>query len=272
MKQRFTIQRYSKTIFWIILTGLLVSFTTEGLGQIWKLRRYEIGGGLGNTQVFGDIGGAMTLDNWMGLRDIQLNETRPSINLVARYKLNGRFAIRTSLVNGYGHGNDKPPYRERGRSYNTTIVELSSNLETYFIQELRPYRSHAGYRRLGMVNNYNMFALYGFVGGGIAYTRANPYIPPANEMKYDIIEKNHFIPVIPFGIGLKYILNDVWILDANLGYRYTFSDFVEGYTTNNNSQYNDVYYVLSVSVVYRLRTTKRNIPAIFDRQYKAQFR
>lgn len=272
MKQRKKNNPFYSSFIKVLLFVWFVSYSIENLnGQVWKLRRYEIGVGIGNTQIFGDIGGTMSPENWMGLKDIQLTETRPSINFVARYKINNRAAVRANFITGFGYGSDETSGLLRQREYNTVLMELSSSMETYFIQELRPYRSHAGYRRLGMVNNYKMFAFYGFLGGGVAYAHSKTSIPIPSP-KVDKTDPNNFIPVFPIGLGIKYIIDDVWILDANLGYRYALSDFLDGYTQIEKSQFNDVYYILSLSIVHRLRTTKRNIPAIFDKEYKAQFK
>jgi hypothetical protein len=82
---------------------------------------------------------------------------------------------------------------------------------------------------------------------------------------------SNFIPVIPLGVGVKYIIDDAWFINGELAYRYTLSDFVDGYTQTIDSKYNDVYYILTITLGYRLKTTKRNIPAIFDKEYKKMF-
>ena len=63
---------------------------------------------------------------------------------------------------------------------------------------------------------------------------------------------------IPFGLGLKYILNPKWYISTEFGVRTTFFDYLDDVSAGSNSlvknfQYgnpndNDVYYVFGVSV------------------------
>ncbi|MBN2485905.1 MAG: outer membrane beta-barrel protein [Bacteroidales bacterium] len=269
MKHLYLNINIGKIIFWAICLVFIIVNTSDTYGQRWKLRRYEIGGGLGNTQIFGDIGGTMSPQNWMGLKDIQIKETRPSVNVLARYKINNIYTFKTTFNLGFGYGSDATSGLERQREYSTTLLEFSSQIERYIIQEERPYRSNAGYRRLGMLNNYSLFGLYVYTGVGACYTRNNVSIPVPRP-KADVTKNNNFTPVIPLGIGIKYIIDDAWNFDCNLGYRFPFNDYIEGYTQIIDSKYNDIYYILSLSITYRLKTSMRNIPMIFEKKYKSR--
>jgi len=117
-----------------------------------------------------------------------------------------------------------------------------------------------------MLNNYNHFSLYSFAGVGLAYTRS--------KHTYDIVTETdvyrtggNFAPIIPFGVGLKLIVDSRVSVNTEFGYRYSFSDYIEGYH-NTNSDHQDLYYFLTVGVTYRLKTTPRNKPAFLDKQYK----
>jgi OOP family OmpA-OmpF porin len=258
----------SNRIILLIIVLIVSSLTQISMGQIWKLRRYEVGAGIGDSQIFGDIGGTFAEDNWFGLRDIQIGETRPAIHLYARYKIDHFFSTKINLIFGNGYGSDETSGLLRQRSYKATFGELSANLEYYFIKELRSYRSYGGYRRIGMLNNYNMVAAYVFAGTGFAYSYSSHDYIEVWETRDDYRPGGNFIPIASIGLGLKYIIDDHWILAGELGYRYTISDYMDGYTQTLNSEFNDVYYVLDISIVYRLKTTRRNIPAILDRKFK----
>ena len=65
-----------------LLLFLFVLLYPVANGQLWKLRRYEIYGGLGTAQIFGDIGGYSIGENAWGLKDLMINQTRINIKLV----------------------------------------------------------------------------------------------------------------------------------------------------------------------------------------------
>jgi hypothetical protein len=172
------------------------------------------------------------------------------------------------LFYGNGHGSDETSGIMRERSYTAYFGELSANIEYYFLKELRPYMSFGGFRRMGMRNNYRMFAAYLFAGVGQTYSYSSHDYLDIWESRDEYRTGGNMASVLPIGLGIKYIIDDHWMLAGELGYRYIFSDFLDGYTQIINSEFNDIYYILDVSVVYRLKTTKRNIPAIFDSHYK----
>ncbi|MBN1950486.1 MAG: hypothetical protein JW801_04740 [Bacteroidales bacterium] len=235
-------------------------------GQRWKLRRYETGFGLGATQIFGDIGGTIDQNNWFGLKDIKFNETNIAVPLYIRYKIDPFYSIKLNGVVGFGDGSDENSRNDRGRYYKVLISEISLQGEYYFITEERRFKSAAMFNRRGMLNNYMSFNAYGFLGIGGVYTYARDvYIP--DQLAVDDIRTHNFGAVIPFGLGLKYILDDKWLLGAELGYRFPFTDYVEGYKQTLNSKHNDVYYFLTFSVGYRLETTRKGIPGFLDREY-----
>lgn len=254
-------------IFRCFITAILVIALVEpAVGQRWKLRRYEVGGGIGMTQVFGDIGGTIDQNNWFGLKDIKIDETRMAFPLYVRYRLDPVYAVKVNGLLGFGNGTDADSRNDRGRSYKTMLTELSVQGEYYFIAEERKFKSAAMFNRRGMLNNYMSFNAYGFAGVGGVYAHARQVIVP-DPAPYDVIKLNTVGVVIPFGIGLKYIIDDRFLLNAELGYRFPFSDYIEGYEQTQDSEHNDIYYILNVSLGYRLKTSRRGIPEIFDREY-----
>jgi OOP family OmpA-OmpF porin len=245
--------RNKNLIYYIVLIAEHAS------GQRWKMRRYEIGGGIGMMQVFGDMGGTLNQQSWFGLRDIRLDETKLAFPIYGRYRLNPFYTLKVNAALGFGHGEDTR------RSYKTMLTELSGQIEYYFIAEEKRYKSAAMFNSRGMLNNYMSFSSYLFLGLGGVYSHANVTFTP-EPISVDNIRPNNIGVVIPFGIGLKYTISDRWIAGAELGYRYSISDYIEGYSQLQDSKHNDVYYILGVSVGYKLKTSRRGIPSIFDRE------
>ena len=256
----------------IIIISVIAITTVSG--QRRKLRRYDVGLNLGSTQVFGDIGGTASEKNWFGIKDLRLDETRPAIGLHVRYKIDQTYSVKFMSCFGLGKGSDEDSRNDhRGFSYKTTIIENSFQVEYYLISEEKKYRSAAMYNRRGMLNNYSTFSAYTFLGLGATMffpnTDAVVRVNQNNGDVYDQIDGYGFIAVsVPLGLGVKYIIDDKWLAGAEVGYRWTTSDFLDGYKQLFNSKYNDVYYFMLFSVSYRLKTSRRGLPVFLDRGYK----
>lgn len=251
----------------VIILVLAGVFAETTYGQRWRLRRYEIGGGIGMTQVFGDIGGTLEKENWFGLKDIKLDETSMVFPIYLRYKMDPRYSIKGNLALGFGHGDDVGSRNNRGRSYKTRLLEFSVQGEYYFITEEKRNKSAAMFNRRGMINNYMSFSAYGFLGVGGTYSKAQVNFTQ-DPYPYDEIKVNNLGIVFPFGLGVKYTLDDRWLLFGELGYRFTVTDYIDGYKQLEASKHNDVYYFLSLSVGYRLETSRKGLPGFMDRDYR----
>jgi long-subunit fatty acid transport protein len=56
--------------------------------------------------------------------------------------------------------------------------------------------------------------------------------------------------VIPLGAGIRYTLNARWSLNAELDYRFSFSDYIDGFSKSANPNAMDAYYSLSAGLNY----------------------
>jgi hypothetical protein len=103
------------------------------------------------------------------------------------------------------------PSINRDAYFAGNLFELSAVMEYHFIDFLHP---QSVYR----------FSPYGFFGLGFSYFSGNgrSYFGDLDEENYGVST-----PIIPFGIGIKYKLNDKWILAAELGFRATFTDLLD---------------------------------------------
>jgi len=259
-----------RRLFKYSLLLFLISFYFSGsiYGQRWKLRRYEVGLGIGTAQVFGDIGGSASPNTWYGLKDIKLNETKMCIAGMGRYKLDPRYSIKLNGILAFGSGTDVGSRNDRGRSFKTTLFEFSTQLEYNLISDVSNTRSDAIFSRKGMANNYSTFNAYAFIGIGAAYFSPKFSYDPAQLESVDkFTGYSHFAAVFPFGIGLKYVIDDRWLMNAELGYRYTTTDFIDGYTQTSSSKHKDVYYFLTLSLNYRLKTSRSGMPSGLDRLF-----
>lgn len=248
----------------VLILLLILGISANSFSQRWKLLRYEVMAGVGSTNVFGDIGGAATQSNLLGLKDLRIQYTRPSFNAAIRYKLQENMALRFNLIYGFAAENDKSSVNDvRHLSYTTNLFEQSLQYEYYFFTEDRRKQSAASYSRRGMMNNYSKFAFYGFAGlGGLLYIPKlhveGLALPPQN------ILGSGYTLVFPAGIGIKYIYSEKIFFAAELGGRFTLSDGLDGYTSIY-SKANDIYYFLNFSVGYRIKTGRNGLPKFMEK-------
>ncbi len=253
-----------------IVIGLFIfCLALPVMGQRWKLRRVEALFGVGSTQVFGDIGGTADENNLYGLKDIRFDETRPAFSAGARYKIDQRYAVKFNTNIALGAGADLESKNEgRGFSYSTVLLETAFLGEYYFLSEDRKRLSPAMYNRRGMINYYSTFTAYAFTGFAPVFfwpdfegeTRG-PEIDQTDD--YSKISL-----ALPVGLGIKYTIDDSWIFGVEFGGRYVFSDFIDGYKNILYSKHNDIYYLLSFSFNYRIKTSPKGLPRFLDRKYR----
>ena len=269
-----------------IVLFLIVLFIAHNstFAQKWKLRRYEVSLNLGTAQAFGDFGTKPNGENWFGLRDINIMANRPAFGFSLRYKIDQIYSVSLNGTYGRGYGNDgplteEPPYPDYyvSREFQTNIYEFGGRFEYFLITEDRSgMRSAAMFNRRGMINNYKSLSAYAFLGISGIYVQPDcHYRDPDNFSEHDlenyiINNASFFNLAIPIGIAGRYILNDKWILGAEVGWRWLATDYLDGFTTNREAtKHNDVYYFLLFNVTHRMKTTRRGLPAFMDRSFRS---
>ncbi|HJX70988.1 MAG TPA: DUF6089 family protein [Bacteroidales bacterium] len=239
------------------ITGL------AGNSQRWKLKRYEAIAGIGALNLFTDLGVSNT-ESLLGLR---LDFTRPDIYVGVRYKFSQDFSGKFGVAYGYGHSHDITNVRIEGTDgfrSNTHLIEPCITGEYYIKKEQRRYRSAAIYDRRGMLNDYSTWGIYLYGGlGGLYYDAVYDFTPRTN----DKTKEKGFTLVVPGGIGFKYIHSDKIVFGYELGPRFVFSDYLDGYKPYT-SKNNDVYWLTTFTFAYKIKTSRRNIPLFLDRRFR----
>ncbi|MBN2347563.1 MAG: hypothetical protein JXJ22_01925 [Bacteroidales bacterium] len=228
---------------------------------------------VGSAQVFGDIGGAADANSLFGLKDLQFDETRPAFGLGVRYKIDQRYSVKLNLNLGFGSASDFGSVNsERNFSYKTTLFETALLGEFYFLQDNRKRQTPAMFNRRGMINNYSVLSSYVFTG--LTPLLFWPKFEGTTRGEHmDKITGYSKISVgIPLGLGVKYTIDDSWIFGIELGGRYVFSDFIDGYTNLLFSKSNDIYYLLLFSFNYRIETSPKGLPRFLDKRYRRALR
>jgi hypothetical protein len=248
-----------RSIFIIIFFCLLVPLSEA---QLWKMKRYETVVGFGPTLLFGDIGGFSKTENILGIRDMSFLQTRFNMNVNLRYRINQDFNVRLSFEYALLHATDKRGSNEK-RGFEATIsaFEPAVLAEYFFIKNMSEssYLFSKG-RSRGLGGLIKSLDFYAFTGiGGLGYT-----VQP-NDKLNDMIasldtEPGGFTAVIPVGLGSSLIYTPNLNFGVEISGRYSFSDYLDGYTSQYSSS-NDVYYFVNFTVTYKMKTGPHGLPS-----------
>ncbi len=147
-----------------------------------------------------------------------------------RYNINNFFAAKLGLTYGTISGDDAEEFRSRNLSFKSNFLEFALTAE-WNILGYQPYALE------------RVFTPYLFIG--VAGLHFNPRTFYDNEWielqplgtegqgmqgfpaKYSLLAFS-----VPFGGGLKYAINDQWNLGVELGFRKTFTDYLDDVSGN----------------------------------------
>jgi Domain of unknown function (DUF6089) len=209
------------------------------------LTNFELGGSIGTFICQGDLTPSHTGS---------IRTQKPGFNLFANKILNSSFSLRTNLAIGKLKGDDakyaNPAYR-RQRNFNFTspVVEISEQLlwnplgKNYDSKGFAPYLfAGVGYSFLNIKRDWSKF-------NGEYFANAPEVL---NGLSADI---QHKLPkgmaVIPTGIGIRYALSPKISISAETSYRFSFTDYLDGFSQAADPNKRDNYYSNSVGIIYR---------------------
>jgi hypothetical protein len=210
------------------LTGIIFSFCLILIPAFCEAQRSEVGFGLGTFTYVGDLA-----------RTYSFSNSEFAGTVFYRSNLSKVVSFRVSATAGSISGTDSRPIdafaKERNASFNLFLFEASSVMEYHFLN----WRDE---RRMLRATPY-MFAglaLFGLSGDVQKNT-----------------EYSNIQPAIPFGAGIKYVINPLWYLSLEFGMRKTFFDYIDnvsaGKPGTKNYQYgfthdNDKYFFLGLTL------------------------
>jgi hypothetical protein len=242
-----------------ILVILILCFAVPfSHAQLWKMRRWEAVGGVGPSFFFGDIGGFTHSKNILGLRDLTYLQTRFDINGNLKFRITRDVNVRLSMTYALLRANDERGSNE-GRDFDatTSIFEPAVIGEYYFIKNMaeNSYLFVKGKERFifSLFKSLDFYAFAGF--GGVSYS-----VKGNDALITHGMETGGFSMVIPAGLGATLIYSPNLNFGVEVGGRYAFTDYLDGYTSQY-SKANDVYYFLNFTVTYKLKTGPKGLPS-----------
>lgn len=209
--------------------------TANSFGQ-----SYEIGGGIGVLGYSGDL-----------IRGLNPVAFRPAGAMFYRANLSDELALRFQVAGGVIAGNDNNPIDalagNRARSFSTIVFEVTGSFEYHFMDFKTVSSAHrwSPYLSVG-VGLLNLAS-----GGGNGYSSIQP--------------------IVPLGVGIKYVLNPRWILGTEIGTRVNFFDQLDGISSGDpfvkdyqyGNQYDrDNYTFIAVTLNYAFYKIQCPFPSL----------
>lgn len=175
-------------------------------------QRSEIGGGLGTFSYTGDL-----------VRSYSFLNSRPAATLFYRSNISRVISFRVGVTGGSLKASDRRPIDpaavQRNAAFSIFLLEVATTFEYHFLD----WRE--GKRRLRFTPYlFGGMAMFGISGT----TRSN--------QAYSSVQM-----AIPFGGGMKYVLNPKWYLAFEVGIRKTFFDYLDGISDEDVSRKNFQY-------------------------------
>lgn len=188
----------------------------------------------------------------------ELSANQVDLNFNVKYRITEDVNVRLSLAYGFLHATDAKGSNEaRGYEATTSIFEPAILGEYYFIKNKSEasYLFNKGGGRAGG-GIFQSLDFYVFTGiGGLNYSvKGN-----AKLISYGI-NPGGFTEVIPIGIGTTLVYSPDFNFGIELGGRYSFSDYLDGYSSQYSSS-NDVYYFLNFTITYKMKTGPTGLPS-----------
>lgn len=241
----------------VLVILLLIAAMQFAGAQLWKISKWEVTAGLGMTQFFGDVGGYSIGDNFLGFKDISYLHTRFDFNGNLKYRFTRNINGRVSLSYGKFHATDKRGSNEnRPFEASTSFFEPALIGEYYFIKNKSENKYTFLKKQILTLNDFfSSLDIFAFTGAGL-----NSYNVKANEaLAGKGLPNSGLTMVIPFGIGVNIIYSADLSFGLELGGRYVFTDYLDGFTSQY-SKANDVYYLFNLTATYKLRTKANRFP------------
>lgn len=221
-----------------LFTLFLVGLVSHPL-QAQKARDWEYGGLLGVNAYHGDV---------IPFQTFSFREAQPAFGLYARNYRKDHWSIYLAYQQGTLSGGDKTldVRTERLASFSTAIQELA------FRFEIEPVRERSAKNK--------RLTPFLFAGTGLTF-----YQPKTDYGLYETAEiaqtwvaedakqlQNQLTFSIPVGGGLRFEVGKGWNLAIEFGYRFTFSDYLDGISEAGDPATRDAYFSGGLSMGKRI--------------------
>lgn len=215
---------------WLLVTlfTMILSLTAEAQSfyAMKRERKLIVSAGLNMASYYGDL-----KDN----KDIL--DTRPSVSLGAMYFFTNRIGARAEFswisLSGADADSDDEGKLQRNLSFTSSSYEVAvTGVVNLLPQGTRFYQRPPA-------------NAYGFIGVGMLHfnpvAKLNGERHPLQPLQTEGVDYNRTSVVIPYGIGGRFQLNPFFNVCVELGWRKTFTDYIDDVSTEyiDNSSFTD---------------------------------
>lgn len=234
-----------KTTF--VTAGVVAISHSASYAQFTTLK-YEIGVNVGTLVYQGDLSKSDKGD---------YKSLKPGLRVWLNKTVDPYFALRANLTVGR-IGADESQYsspswkQARGFKFSSSIIELSSTMV------FNPMGENSS-------DHFHRLSPYVFAGAGLTLLNIKRDWSNLNKTVFDEksgaqlglgIDTVHslpkVIPVLPIGVGLSFAISSQVSLNAEATYRFTATDYLDGFKYAANPKRKDSYYGLCIGISYRL--------------------
>ncbi|MFI5186193.1 MAG: DUF6089 family protein [Chitinophagales bacterium] len=238
------------TIRIIIVLTLIFNECLTLHAQQFVVSKYELGVGAGVFIYQGDL----TPSRLGSYRTL-----KPAFNMDVNRMISPLLSLRTNLAFGGLKGDDakyaSPAYRQqRNFNFKTPVFELSELIVADLLRSngsihsfgISPYIfTGLGFSVLKIKRDYSHF------NGEYFAAETSTIQGLATDAQHSLPK---IIPVIPIGIGIKYPLSQKFMIRAETSYRFTFTDYLDGFSKAANAARKDSYQTNTIGIIYRFVT------------------
>lgn len=241
------------TVVFIMLSGVYNIYGQKAMNNL------ELGFNLGTYIYQGDLTpaaiGSYKTPGW-------------GVMIFAKKQISKPFSVRANLTYATLRGDDAkylhPSWRQqRNFNFRSRVIELSGLL----VWDILP---KAGTETVG-----SRFTPYMFGGLGLSFFNTRSDWSNFNQ-EYFAAEPNveeglvmdavhapaKMLPVIPVGAGVKYAVSPKLFVFAETAYRFTYSDYIDGFSKAAKASKKDSYYNISVGLIYRFGKGMLDCPVL----------
>lgn len=245
----------------IIVFFLLIFIPALVFAQRWKRERIEVYAGVGTNHFMGDLGGgAEDAAHFLGVRDIDWQKTRPTVQVGMRYRILQELAVKPIVTYALLTADDATSgsygRKRRNLHFRSHLWEVGAQFEYYFLKEKEMARyTFASMRAI------NRFSAYVFIGGGGFYFEPKAQrdngewvkLRPLNtegqgQPSYEYQGETYtpddpyepFAAYLSMGLGGRYKLNDRITLGLEISNRYTSTDYIDDVSNRYYTDHDDL--------------------------------
>jgi len=206
----------------------------------WSRNKKELMIGFGATNFLGDLGGASGVGKDYSLRDFDFPSTGLGGMLGFRYRFHPYYATSTilniALVRGSDAKTDNLIRESRNLHFRSPIINLSQRFEFIVLANEKVGRRFNIPGLKGFKDHNEQ--LYFFGGVGIAYysphalyqgswVALKPMRTEGQGLAGGPAEYKSITATIPFGVGFRMGINQLWRIGIEATYVKTFSDYID---------------------------------------------